>query len=567
MTSEAKTPADVNRSDEAAQKRLEENSPGFRVATRTQRYLDERLGTANFLRRSYNKIFPDHWSFMLGEIALYSFVVLLLTGTYLAFFFKPSMTEVIYDGSYAPLHGVKMSEAYESTISLSFDVRAGLVFRQMHHWAALLFVASIVVHSARVFFSAAFRKPREINWHIGVGLLLLAIAEGFAGYSLPDDLLSGTGLRIGYSIGESIPVIGTWLVYSVWGGEYPGEEIVPRLYLLHILVIPGVILALISAHMGILWHQKHTDFPGAGKSDRVIVGSRLFPKYAAKSAGFFMLVVGMLAALGGLAQINPVWLYGPYEPSVVSAASQPDWYVGWLDGSLRVMMPWEIRAFGQTIPLNLFLPGVVLPLLLFSLMALYPEIEARVTGDHRSHNELDLPRNHPIRSAIGAAAFTFYFVLLLAGGSDVLATTFGISLNAVVWGLRILLFLAPAVAFIITMNWCRGLMQDDDDLLLEGRATGVIEQLPVGEYVEVHTPLPVQPVPVREPGDPEAEIAEATERAQQDSIGYHAAQVLKLARGRIRSFFTQERLDEPEPLHLPDGHGDAEARRRAGKWG
>src|SRR3954447_551157 len=518
-----------NRTAKADQRELTATSPGFRMSTRMQRYLDDRLGSANFLRRSLNKIFPDHWSFMLGEIALYSFIILLLTGTYLAFFFKPSMTETVYDGSDAPLHGVKMSEAYASTVQMSFDVRAGLVFRQMHHWAALLFVAAIVVHSARVFFSGAFRKPREINWHVGVGLLLLAIAEGFAGYSLPDDLLSGTGLRIGYSIGESIPVIGTWLVYSVWGGEFPGEEIIPRLYLLHILVIPGLILALISAHMGILWHQKHTDFPGAGKNDRVIAGSRLFPKYAMKSAGFFTLVFGMVAALGGLAQINPVWLYGPYEPSDVSAGSQPDWYVGWLDGALRVMMPWEVRAFGQTIPLNLLLAGAVLPLLLFGLMAMYPSIEARVTGDRRSHNELDLPRDPPVRSGIGAAALAFYFTLLLAGGSDVLATTFGISLNAVVWGLRVLLFLGPAVAFLLTSNWCRGLMQDDDDLLLEGRATRAIQQRPVGEYVEVHTPLPVQPAPPREPGDPEAAIAEGAgfPQAEADSIGYHAAQVVR----------------------------------------
>ncbi|MFL5337829.1 MAG: cytochrome b, partial [Geminicoccaceae bacterium] len=286
-------------------------------------------------------------------------------------------------------------------------------------------------------------------------------------------------------------------------------------------------------------------FPGAGKSDRVIVGSRLFPQYAAKSAGFFTMVFGMIAALGGLAQINPVWSYGPYEPSDVSAASQPDWYVGWLDGSLRVMLPWEFRGFGQTIPFEIFLPAVVLPLLLFALMAMYPSIEARITGDRRHHNELDLPRDHPVRTGVGMAAFSFYFVLLLAGASDVLSTIFDISLNHVVWGLRILLFGLPPVVFLLTANWCRGIQQDDDDLLLEGKPTGVLIQQPAGEYVEVHTPLPVQPTPPRVPGDPEAEIAFP---AQPDGVAYHAAGLLKAAGRGLRGFFVEERDTTPQPL-------------------
>src|SRR4051794_33270163 len=213
------------------------------AARKVTRGLDDRMASANFLRRSMNKVFPDHWSFLLGEIALYSFVILLLSGTYLTFFYDPSMSETLYNGSYAPLHGVPMSQAYASTLHLSFDVRAGLVFRQIHHWAALLFVASIVVHLCRIFFTGAFRKPREVNWLIGVLLLILPIAEGFAGYSLPDDLLSGTGLRIVYSIVESIPVIGTWAAFLVFGGEFPGEVIIPRLYVIHNLLVPGVLLA------------------------------------------------------------------------------------------------------------------------------------------------------------------------------------------------------------------------------------------------------------------------------------------------------------------------------------
>src|SRR5690349_11650840 len=247
------------------------------------RYLDDRLGTQGFLRRSMNKVFPDHWSFLLGEIALYSFIVLLLTGTYLTFFFHASGSEVLYNGSYVPLKGVRMSEAYRSTLDISFDVRAGLVFRQIHHWAALLFMASIVMHLLRVFFTGAFRKPREINWVIGVGLLTLGLVEGFAGYSLPDDLLSGTGLRIAASIMQSIPLVGTYVSFLVFGGEYPGSSIIGRLYVIHILLVPGIILALITAHRGLMWHQKHTQFPGPGRTENNVVGHRFYPGFMLKT--------------------------------------------------------------------------------------------------------------------------------------------------------------------------------------------------------------------------------------------------------------------------------------------
>src|ERR1700709_1606726 len=388
------------------------------AARNAHKGLDDRMGSSNFLRRSMNKVFPDHWSFLLGEIALYSFVILLLSGTYLTFFYDPSMTETAYSGSYAPLHGVQMSQAYASTLHISFDVRAGLVFRQIHHWAALLFVASIVVHLMRIFFTGAFRKPREINWLIGVLLLILAIAEGFAGYSLPDDLLSGTGLRIVYSIVESIPVIGTWAAFLVFGSEFPGESIIPRLYVIHILLVPGVLLALISAHLGILWHQKHTQFAGPGRTEHNVVGSRMYPVFAAKSSSFLLMVFGMCAALGGLAQINPVWLYGPYDPSQVSAASQPAWYVGFLDGSTRLFLPWEFRAFGGPISPP-FWPPIVFAGMVFTLLMVYPWLESFVTKDRDYHNILDKPRDNPIRTAVGVGSLAFYVVLGISGGNDV----------------------------------------------------------------------------------------------------------------------------------------------------
>ena len=204
---------------------------------------DIRYHGARPLRTALNKVFPSHWSFMLGEAALYSFIVLLLSGVYLTLFFDPSMAETVYTGVYEKLRGVPMSMAYASSLNISFEVRGGLLIRQIHHWAALLFVFSMMLHMMRVFFTGGFRKPREVNWIIGVLLLILGMAEGFLGYSLPDDLLSGTGLRAVSAFILSIPVIGTWTHWAVFGGDYPGDIIIPRFYSIHILLIPGIILA------------------------------------------------------------------------------------------------------------------------------------------------------------------------------------------------------------------------------------------------------------------------------------------------------------------------------------
>src|SRR5436305_1457478 len=307
-----------------------------RASEKTLRYVDDRHGSAGFLRRAMNKVFPDHWSFMIGEIALYSFVLLLLTGVYLTLFFHASSERVVYHGGYAPLRGVAMSDAYASTLHLSFDVRGGLLIRQIHHWAALIFLASMVAHLARVFFTGAFRKPRTLNWYIGVGMLTLSLLEGFAGYSLPDDLLSGTGIRIAYSVLESIPVVGTYVAYFLFGGDFPGQSFIPRLFIIHVLLLPGVLLALVAAHMMIIWRQKHTDFPGTGKTEDNVVGTAFFPTFLIKTNGFLFMVFGVTTLLAAFAQINPIWLYGPYDPSQVSAGSQPDWYLMFLDGGLRM---------------------------------------------------------------------------------------------------------------------------------------------------------------------------------------------------------------------------------------
>ena len=260
-------------------------SQGEKVLGTVANYVDERTGAAKWLKKNLLKVFPDHWSFLLGEIALYSFIILLLSGTFLTFWFDPSMKEVVYNGSYQPLSGLKMSAAYESTLHISFDVRGGLLMRQIHHWAALLFMAAIIVHMLRVFFTGAFRKPREGNWIIGVGLLTLGIVEGFLGYSLPDDLLSGTGIRIAEAIIQAIPVVGSYLAYFAFGGAFPGESFIPRIYTVHVLLLPGLFLALITAHLMLVWYQKHTQYPGPGRTEKNVVGYPLMPVYMAKEIG------------------------------------------------------------------------------------------------------------------------------------------------------------------------------------------------------------------------------------------------------------------------------------------
>jgi ubiquinol-cytochrome c reductase cytochrome b subunit len=458
------------------------------IAGKSGVWIEERFRIAKPTRGLLNKVFPDHWSFMMGEIALYSFIVLLLTGTYLSFFFDASMGDVVYNGSYVPLRGVEMSRAYASTLHISFDVRGGLIIRQIHHWAALLFVAAMLIHMLRIFFTGAFRKPREVNWLIGLTLLVLGVVEGFAGYSLPDDLLSGTGLRIADAIILSIPLIGTWTSFLVFGGEFPGTEIVGRLYIVHVLLIPAILAALIGLHLAIMIRQKHTDFPGPGKTESTVTGIRFYPTFSAKATGFFFIVFGLLAALGGLAQINPIWLFGPYNPAQVSSGSQPDWYMAMLDGSTRLFPSWETRLWGHTVP-ALFWPTVVLPGVLIGLAAAYPFLEAKLTKDRARHNLLQRPRDVPVRTSLGAMALTFCFVLFVSGGNDLIAKAFDISLNAMTWGGRIATLVLPPLAYVVTYRICLGLQRHDREVLEHGVETGIIKRLPTGEFIEVHQPL------------------------------------------------------------------------------
>jgi ubiquinol-cytochrome c reductase cytochrome b subunit len=520
------------------------------------KWADERLGLAKLGKKNLRKVFPDHWSFMLGEIALYSFIILILTGIFLTFWFRPSMAEVQYQGSYSLLKGMHMSEAYASTLDISFDVRGGLLMRQIHHWAAVLFVAAMMVHLLRIFFTGAFRKPRELNWVIGFTMLFLGIIEGFIGYGLPDDLLSGTGLRITQGMVQASPVIGTYLTFFIFGGEFPGDEFVSRFFTVHVLLIPGLILALVTVHLILVVYHKHTQFPGPGRTEKNVVGYPLMPVYMAKAGGFFFVVFGVTALMGALLQINPVWLYGPYNPAEVTAGSQPDWYMGWLEGSVRLMPGFESNFWGITLSWNLIIPALLIPPAFITVVALYPFIEQWITGDKREHHLLDRPRNQPTRTGVGAAFVTFYALLWIGGGNDVIATHFGISLNHVTWFLRIAIFLGPVLAFWSARRIAISLQRADRDRLLHGLETGVIQRLPNGEYIEKHAPI----------SQYEAYTLTARERQvplelgpDTDENGVAAPRRgLQKLRSKLSHFYFADAIQKPTRAELEEAHAHAD---------
>jgi len=405
------------------------------VIARLVGWLDARLGSAPFLRGALRKAFPDHWSFALGEVNAYCFLILIASGTYLAFFFDPS-------------------DAYRSTLHLSFDVEAGLFVRQLHHWTALLFVAAILAHAARVFFTGAFRRPRELTWMIGVLLCGAAIFEGFAGYSLPGDLLSGLGLRIADSVALSIPVAGTWISGLALGGAFPSTQMLPRLFVAHVYLLPAVIAGLMLAHVGLVWRQKHTQFRGPQRTETNVVGAPLFPNYAWRSLALGAGVLAIVCGLGAIVQINPVWTYGPYASWQGISPAQPDWYLAWLEGALRLGPAWEPHVFGHPIP-PVFWPGAVLPLLGGIVLLFWPFFERAASGDDREHNLLDRFSDAPVRTGIGIAGLTAFGVLTLAGGDDIQAAAAYVPVSTLVVLYRIALIALPLLFGLVAYGFAR----------------------------------------------------------------------------------------------------------------
>jgi len=511
--------------------------------------VDDRLGSSSFFKKGVKKAFPDHWSFLLGEIALYSFAVLVLTGVFLTLFFKPSAADIVYQGSLTRLRGVHMSEAYASTLRLSFDVRGGLLMRQIHHWAAVLFLGSMLIHMLRIFFTGAFRKPREISYLLGITLMILGIVEGFAGYSLPDDLLSGTGLRIAQGVVQSIPVAGTYLSFFMFGGTFPGEDLIPRLYIVHVLLVPGIMLALVPLHGIVLpWRLKHTHYPGRGRTEGNQIGAPFFPTFVAKTGSLFLFIFATTTMLATFFQINPVWMFGPYTPDAITAGSQPDWYLGFLEGALRIMPNWEVVLAGHPISLNVLIPGVVVPGILFTGLAMYPFAERWITQDHRYHNICDRPRNAATRTGLGAAGVTFYGGLWAAGGNDIIATRLHISLFATTWFFRVFVLVGPLVAYYAVRRICFGLQRRDQETLHHGVETGTIKRLPSGEYQEIS----------REVSEGEDVVLAAKKtlprlHAEADENGVPSPASRHLI-GRLRVALNRVYTEEPAPNG--NGHGN-----------
>jgi ubiquinol-cytochrome c reductase cytochrome b subunit len=487
---------------------------------------------------------------MLGEIALWSFVVLLITGVFLTLWFKPSMADVTYQGSYPNLRGIEMSQAYASSLDISFDVRGGLLLRQMHHWAAMLFIAAMMIHLLRVFFTGAHRKPRELNWVIGSLLLILGTLEGFTGYSLPDDLLSGTGVRAADGFIQAIPIVGTYIGFFLFGGEFPGDSIIPRLYTIHVLLIPGLLLALIAAHMLLLVYHKHTQWPGPGRKETNVVGYPMLPVYAAKAGGFFFITFGVTAVMGAVLSLNPVWKFGPYDPTKVTAGSQPDWYMGWPDGALRIMPGWESHFWGHTWSWNIFVPVILMPTLSWILLTILPFLEAWITGDKREHHLLQRPRNAPTRTAFMVSLMTWYAMFWLAGGNDLIAIKLHSSINNITYALRVLVFVGPAIAFFITRRWCIALQRHDNETLLHGYETGVIMRSPEGGYSEKHLAIneaKAYAITVRDRGP---------EGAGEDDGP--TAKGKTTLRDRLRTLYYADDVQKPTVEELEEAHHHAE---------
>ncbi|MBV9941053.1 MAG: ubiquinol-cytochrome c reductase cytochrome b subunit [Solirubrobacterales bacterium] len=475
---------------------------------RASRAAEQRVGLAAGIRWALRYVFPDHWSFLLGEIALYSFLVLVGTGIFLTLYYIPSDSQVIYHGSYPLLQGEQMSEAYRSVLDLSLSVPTGLLFRQVHHWAANVFIASIVLHLARIFFTGAYRKPRDLNYFIGLTMLMLAILEGFAGYSLADDLLSGMGLAIAYSVAMSIPFVGGQLASLVWGGPFPGNSSFwPRLEIVHVLLIPAALAVLITLHLAMIMRQHHSQFPGPGRRERNVVGTPLWPAYALRSIGLLFAVAGVLFLLGGLVQINPIWQWGPFHPYLSENGAQPDWYIGWLIGALRLMPNWELVIAGRTVISNPFWGGAAFPLFVFAVMFFWPALERRVTGDVRRHDLLERPRDRPIRTAVGAGFLSWVVIVFAVGSTDRIFYRLGVSYTTQIHVWRVGIWVLPIVVFFVTRSACRSLQRSGSHPLREWQgnvvrrsADGAVEVLSDSpdRVVPPITEPPVGTVPGRE---------------------------------------------------------------------
>jgi quinol---cytochrome-c reductase cytochrome b subunit len=433
------------------------------LTRRVIRGLDRRTASAPLLRKALRYLFPDHWSFLLGEVALYAFIVLVATGIYLTFFFVDSTQELTYHGPYVPLQGQRMTEAYKSVLDISTTVKSGLLIRQTHHWAANVFIAAILLHLFRVFFTGAYRKPRGLIWFIGVTMLTLTLLEAYMGYSLVDDLLSGMGLAIGYSVGLSIPFVGANLMAWLFHGPFPGQhDFWPRLYIAHVLLFPVLIGSLLTVHVLLVAMRHHTQFrERREQTNHTLVGVPTFPGQTPRSLGLLFAVAGVLFLLGGLVQINPIWLWGPYHTYAATNGAQPDWYLGWLIGGLRLVPGFDVVIGNYTLIPNPFWGGVLFPLLVIGFLYFWPWLERKWTDDYGWHNVLERPRDNPRRTGIGVGVVTWVVLVFVAGSSDRVNVLLGIPYTAQIWFYRVLVFVGPVVAGLVAAWVCRELLRGE----------------------------------------------------------------------------------------------------------
>ncbi|MEV0290924.1 cytochrome b N-terminal domain-containing protein [Kribbella sp. NPDC050820] len=432
------------------------------------------------------RVFPDHWSLLFGQIAFYSFVMIVLSGVFLTVYYEPSVDHVVYDGPYAPLNGVGMSRALDSTMAITFEIRGGLLIRQIHHWSTLIMVAAITLHLLRLFFTGGFRRPRRLNWLVVFGLLIVTLGAALTGTSLPDDMASGMSLAVLDGVLQATPLIGTALSALLFGGDFPGN-VIAWFYPLHVVVLPAVLIGLFVAGAVLALKRQPAQPSGPGRTEDNVVG-RPAAVAAVKSIGLFCFVAGVAILMAATATINPVWLYGPADPANASAGVGPAWYLAFLDGSLRLAPGWEFVLWGKTFTVAVLLPVAICTLFL-ALVAFYPWIEERLTGDRRNHHLLERPRHNPTRTGIGVAGMTFYGVLWAAAAADTMALLFHLSVNSLIHLFQILLILGPPAAFLITRRICLGLQASDAQIATHGIETGQVVRLPSGGYIETHRPV------------------------------------------------------------------------------
>ncbi len=431
----------------------------------------ERMTVAGRARRLVPSVLrrdpDDRWAAAFGQVAAYTFAVAAVTGVLLLPFFRPSMDTLVYHGSYSELDGVPVSQAYRSVLAITFDVRGGLLIRQVHHWSADLFVAAICLRVLRALFRGRFSGRALRDWLIWVTLLPLGMLAAYTGTILPDDGLSGGSLSVITGVLLSVPVIGTHLVTWIFGGAPPGDVIIGRDYWVHILVLPVLAGTLLLLS---LW-----------PSPRRPAGLRPAP--------LLLFTGAVLVLLGTVAQINPVWLIGPYQPGSISSGAAPDWYMGFLDGALRIMPAWELSVAGHPLALGVLLPGLVVPALFFTALAFYPFADRWILGGRPPRGLLPSKPADPVnRTAAGVAGVAFYGLLWAASANDQIAYHLHLDLYTVTWTFRVLVLAGPALAVLLTRVIGHGLADRRRDQERHGRETGRIAMNPQGGYAEIREP-------------------------------------------------------------------------------